>query len=109
MKACMVAYTFYEGDNRVRRYAETLVNQGWHVDAIALQYKNTPAFEIIKGVNVYRIQKRTLSEKREINYLVRLLMFFFSSMFFLCKNSFQGKYDVIHVHNSQNSSGVSYS
>lgn len=98
MKACMVAYTFYEGDNRVRRYAETLVNQGWHVDAIALQYKNTPAFEIIKGVNVHRVQKRTLNEKRKINYLLRLLMFFFSSMFFLCKNSFQGKYDVIHVH-----------
>jgi len=94
----MVAYTFYEGDNRVRRYAETLVNQGWHVDAIALQYKNTPAFEIIKGVHVYRVQKRTLNEKRKLSYLVRLLMFFFSSMFFLCKNSFKGKYDVIHVH-----------
>ena len=58
MNACMVAYTFYEADNRVRRYAETLVKKGWKVDAVALQRSNNPKFETIKGVNVYRIQKR---------------------------------------------------
>jgi hypothetical protein len=47
-------------------------------DAIALQHKNIPDFEIIKEVNVYRVQKRTLNEKRGLNYLVRLLIFLFS-------------------------------
>lgn len=36
-KACMLAYSFYESDNRVRRYAETLVKQGYQVDVITLR------------------------------------------------------------------------
>ena len=28
MNACMLAYTFYESDNRVMRYAETLARRG---------------------------------------------------------------------------------
>ena len=35
-KICMVAYTPYEADNRVRRYAETLVKRGDQVDVIAI-------------------------------------------------------------------------
>ena len=36
-KICMVAYTAYESDNRVRRYAETLAKRGDHVDVIAIR------------------------------------------------------------------------
>ncbi len=39
LRACMVSYSFYESDNRVRRYAELLADQGYRVDAIALQKK----------------------------------------------------------------------
>ena len=49
MKACMVAYTFYETDNRVRRYAEALVNRGDQVDAIVLARDGQPSFEVIQG------------------------------------------------------------
>ena len=37
MNVCMVAYTFYEADNRVRRYGESLARRGDKVDAIALR------------------------------------------------------------------------
>jgi len=36
MRACMLAYTFYESDNRVMRYAETLARQGCQVEIVAL-------------------------------------------------------------------------
>ena len=59
MTACMVAYTFYDTDNRVRRYAETLAKRGDQVDAFVLRDVGQPAFEVIEGVHIYRIQKRT--------------------------------------------------
>ena len=36
MKICMLAYTFYETDNRVRRYAEALSGRGDSVEVISL-------------------------------------------------------------------------
>ena len=42
-KICMLAYTGYETDNRVRRYAETLVKRGDQVDVISLKQSEFPA------------------------------------------------------------------
>ncbi|MBD3347437.1 MAG: glycosyltransferase WbuB, partial [Chitinivibrionales bacterium] len=97
-KACMVAYAFYEPDNRVRRYAETLVNEGWDVDAIVLRQDGSPARATVKGVNVFKIQKRNFSVKGKSSYLRNLLGFFFHSMAFLTKQCFTRRYDIIHVH-----------
>ena len=36
MRICMVAYSFYETDNRVRRYAEALARRGDKVDALSI-------------------------------------------------------------------------
>ncbi|KAA6457877.1 glycosyltransferase family 4 protein [Acidobacteria bacterium AB60] len=98
MKACMLAYTFYDADNRVRRYAEALVRRGDQVDAIALARPGQPAFEVIRGVRVFRIQKRTINESGPFSYLVKLLLFFIRSCFFLAVRSFREPYDLIHVH-----------
>jgi glycosyltransferase involved in cell wall biosynthesis len=99
MKACMVAYTFYEQDNRVRRYAEALARRGDSVDVVAIRKPGQARTEIIEGVRVFRIQQRTVSEKHKIVYLVKLVSFFFLSMFFLAKLQFSnGGYQLIHVH-----------
>jgi len=94
----MLAYTFYEIDNRVRRYAETLVKRGDYVGVIALRRKNYDRKETINGVNVYRIQKRALNEKGKFSYLYRIIKFFLKSGFFLVKKSFIEKIDLVHVH-----------
>jgi len=94
----MVAYTFYEADNRVRRYAEALAKRGDEVDAIALRSEGQPDFEIIRGVHVYRIQKRLRDEKSPFSYLRKLLLFFFRSMWFLTVHGGRQRYDIIHVH-----------
>jgi glycosyltransferase involved in cell wall biosynthesis len=94
----MLAYTFYETDNRVRRYAEALAKRGDQVDAIALAREGQPSFELIQGVRVYRIQKRVIDEKGPANYLIKLLLFFFRSAWLLTVSHLREPYRIIHVH-----------
>jgi glycosyltransferase involved in cell wall biosynthesis len=98
MNACMIAYTFYEEDNRVRRYAEALAKRGDRVDVIALQRCGLPAQEVIKGVSVYRIQERVRNEKGKCSYLSRLLKFLVKSAVFISKRHLASPYDLVHVH-----------
>src|SRR5208282_2803818 len=98
MRACMLAYTFYECDNRVRRYAEALVKRGDEVDAIVLRREGQLSFEVIRGVNVYRILKRVRDEGSPFSYLRKLLLFFLRSAWVLTFRHLRAHYDVIHVH-----------
>jgi len=98
MKVCMVAYTFYEQDNRVRRYAETLVKRGDRVDVVALRSGEQSSKEVIDGVCLYRIQRRVISEKGKFTYLAKLLFFFLRSFVFLTWKQLQERYDLVHVH-----------
>jgi glycosyltransferase involved in cell wall biosynthesis len=94
----MVAYAFYETDNRVRRYAEALVRRGDNVEAIVLGREGQPVEEVIKGVRVRRIQRRVRDERRPISYLMKMLMFFLRSAWALTVGHLTKRYDVIHVH-----------
>jgi glycosyltransferase involved in cell wall biosynthesis len=99
-KICMVAYTHYETDNRVRRYAEELARRGDHVDAVALSLADDlPAKEEISGVTLHRIQTRKYDERRKWTYAWRLLRFLVVSSIFLARRHREIRYDLIHVHN----------
>jgi len=98
MKVCMLAYTFYETDNRVMRYAEALVKRGDNVDVVALKRKGQSFHETIDGVNLYRIQEREVNEKSQLSYMVRVLRFLIKSGWFVTKKHLKSYYDVIHVH-----------
>jgi len=99
MRVCMVAYTFYEEDNRVRRYAEALAKRGDQVDAVALRKGGQPKEEILNGVHIYRIQSRVVNEKSKFTYLGRILSFLIRSMLFLTRKQLSGqRYDLVHVH-----------
>lgn len=95
----MLAYTFYETDNRVRRYAETCAKRGDHVDAIVLRRDGQPVYDTLNGVNIYRIQKRQVNETGKLSYLIKLTRFLIKSSIFLTKKQFKSRYDLIHVHN----------
>ena len=97
-RVCMLAYTFYEHDNRVRRYAETLVKEGYTVDAIALRGKGEEAYNELNGVRIYKIQERVINERGKFDYLFRLLKFFLKSFFFLTWEQIKHPYRMIHVH-----------
>lgn len=95
----MLAYTFYEFDNRVRRYAETLAADGNHVDVIALRINRQQAkVECINHVKVYRIQRRVNNEKFKLSYLIKMLIFFCRSFIFLTRKYLIERYNIIHVH-----------
>jgi glycosyltransferase involved in cell wall biosynthesis len=94
----MVAYSFYENDNRVMRYAEALAARGDQVDVLSLISNNNAPIETINGVTVYRIQRRTIDERRKISYLSRMLGFLARSSWFMAKSHHKQPYDLIHVH-----------
>src|SRR5262245_38971546 len=98
MNVSMVAYTFYESDNRVRRYAESLAQRGDRVDAIVIGRPGQASYEVIHGVHVHRIQNRVIGERGPLSYLVKLLLFFIRSGVFVASRHLADPYHVIHVH-----------
>ncbi len=98
MRICVVAYTFYEYDNRVRRYADTLAKRGDEVEVIALRYRDRPSVQVINGVRIFQIQRREINERRRLTYLFRLALFFVRAMALLTKRHLQNRYDLFHIH-----------
>jgi glycosyltransferase involved in cell wall biosynthesis len=99
LRACMVSYSIYDSDNRVRRYAETLVKHGYRVDAVALRRdEQRVSNNVINGVSVFRVQSRVKNEKSRFHYLAKLILFFLRSLFFLTREQMKEPYDLIHVH-----------
>lgn len=98
IRACMVAYTFYESDGRVMRYGKALAQAGAAVDAVVLRRPGQAAQESMDGVNVLRIQEREKNEKGKLAYLWRIVLFLVRSFFVLSRLHWRKQYDVIHVH-----------
>jgi glycosyltransferase involved in cell wall biosynthesis len=98
LRVGMLTYSFYESDGRVRRYAETLARRGDRVDVISLRNEKQSSFDRLKGVNVYRIQKRVRDEKGKCDYFFRVMKFFFRSAAMVTSNHLKQPYDFIHVH-----------
>ena len=98
IRVCMLTYSFYENDGRVKRYAETLARRGDHVDIVALKKPGQADFEVINSVKVYRIQTRTPDEKGKLSYFVKLFRFLLHSAWFLTKRHLAARYQLIHVH-----------
>jgi glycosyltransferase involved in cell wall biosynthesis len=99
-KICMLTYSIYETDNRVRRYAEALARRGDQVDVIALSANGAPLGpEVIRGVTVYRLQRRERNERNKWTYALRLVRFLMTASGFLTRRHHQVRYDLVHVHN----------
>jgi len=98
MRICMLVYAFYESDTRVLQYAKVLAERGDSVDVFAIRREGTPSFEVMDGVEVYRIQRRKVNERGRFGYLVRILLFLLRAAFLLTKKQLSKPYDVVHVH-----------
>ncbi len=94
----MLTYSFYESDNRVRRYAETLARRGDQVDVIALRRAGQGPYNELNGVRVYRVQERTRNEKGKKDYFFRIIKFFIRSAALLTRMHRERPYDFVHVH-----------
>ena len=94
----MVAYTFYERDNRVMRYAETLAKRGDQVDVMSLHLRGLQDAGIRNGVRVLHVQERTVNERNQITYLIRVSLFFLRAMIRVSINHLRKPYQLVHVH-----------
>lgn len=99
MNACMIAYTFYDVDFRVRRYADALVSAGYNVDVFSLRRKGERRRDNLNGVNIYRLQERDFNEKGLKSFLIRMIFFFGRVFFLVLAIQFRYRYRVVHIHN----------
>ncbi|GAJ12233.1 unnamed protein product, partial [marine sediment metagenome] len=76
MKICMIVYSYYISDSRVRREAEALVERGDEVEVFCLKHHDQEMNKIrLNGVTVHRIQTRKINEKGPLKYLFKLIRF----------------------------------
>ena len=99
LRVCHIAYSFYEFDNRVLRYVDTLATRGDHVDVITLRRPEAARREDVGNTHIYRIQRRTATERRALTYLLKILWFSLKSTVLVTALQMRRRYDLVHVHN----------
>jgi len=99
LRVCHLAYTFYETDNRVMRYARMLAERGHEVDVVALRRATQTRRGEDHGVRVLRVQHRTRTEGAPGTYLLKIVWFLLKSTCVLALRHLRKPYDVVHVHN----------
>jgi glycosyltransferase involved in cell wall biosynthesis len=100
---CMVAYTIYPSDARVRREAKTVASLPEHkVTVLALKELTTPREYELDGVVVKELDIGKYRGKSGAKYILSYLRFTFLA-FLECAKLLTGKsLDVVHVHNMPN-------
>ena len=98
-KVCMVVHEYYPKDFRVRREAETLIQNGYAVDVICLKKIGERFRDNWNKVNIYRLPVKRHRGSPLWVYLLEygsftILAFLILSWLFIKK-----RYDVVHVHN----------
>ncbi|MBN1219965.1 MAG: glycosyltransferase family 4 protein [Anaerolineae bacterium] len=98
---CMVVHAHYPmAETRVQREAEALLAHGFQVDVICLLWPGEAAFEVVRGINVYRLPIHTVSKEQSlISQLLEYLHFFVLAAFKLTRLHLKKRYNVIQVHN----------
>jgi glycosyltransferase involved in cell wall biosynthesis len=99
LRVCHLAYTFYETDNRVIRYAREMKSQGHDVDVIVLRRRGQPLISYSDGVRVMRIQRRSVTETAAVVYFAKLVWFLIKATALLTGLHLRRRYDIVHVHN----------
>jgi glycosyltransferase involved in cell wall biosynthesis len=99
-QVCMIAYTNYLADVRVRREAETLArNLGYEITVLALKDGNSASTYIKDGVEVVELNISKYRGKNKLKYVMSYLQFLFLSFVKCNKLFFLKKFDIFHIHN----------
>jgi len=94
----MPVYSFYDGDNRVMRYASTLRKRGDEVEIFALGRDPRIKTEVLDEIKVYRLQTREHKEKTSLRYMTRETLFLLKSFCHISKIQKRHAFDLIHAH-----------
>lgn len=98
IKICMVVFSSYPMDVRVRREAEALTKEGMKVDVICRTSRGELPKEDVRGVTTYRVK---LNRRRsgKIGYIWEYIYFFMRAFLKVTMLNFSRRYDIVHVHN----------
>jgi glycosyltransferase involved in cell wall biosynthesis len=101
MKVCMVAFSVYALDNRIKRYVSAL-SEDSPVDIYCIG-SDLPSEHQAKereNVRVFDMAPVKMKSDSLVKYLLHFTMFFFRTFFALTRRTFtEGRYDLVHVHN----------
>jgi len=97
-KICMLAFTHYLTDARVRREAEALAARGDQVDLICCRSKTLATKRVHNGVRLYPLRGLKYRGGSTIAYLFSYFIFFVKSSFLMSYLHLKNRYDVIQVH-----------
>ncbi len=95
MNICMLVYSHYSRDARVRRYAESLARKGYNIDIISLKENYKPQERNIRLI-MYPFPRYRLGK---LWYFIEYFLFFIFSFLILNSLFVIRKYKLIHVHN----------
>jgi len=98
VRVCMVAYTHYPTDSRVRREAEALVKRGDTVDVLCLGEKGELNPEYKNGVRMIKIILPRYRGSNSRMYMASYLFFFFAVLLKLTRLQLKYSYQLIQVH-----------
>jgi glycosyltransferase involved in cell wall biosynthesis len=100
---CMIAYTNYPSDARVRREAETLVSTGeYEVSFLALRGDYTAKSYELENVKVIELNVHKYRGQNKFYHFKSYMKFLFLAFFRCNKLFFSRQLDIIHVHNMPN-------
>ncbi|MCK4597891.1 glycosyltransferase, partial [bacterium] len=97
-KICMLAYTYYLSDPRVRREAEALADRGYGVDVLCLHGEGEKPRQQVNGVRVIRLPQSRYRGHRSWAYVVGYARFFILSFLWLTWFHLRKGYQLIQVH-----------
>jgi glycosyltransferase involved in cell wall biosynthesis len=95
----MVAYTNYRFDARVRREAETLAAQGFHVVCLTNRNGEKPEQYELDGVEVRELDVPKYRGKNRAAYIASYVSFLLASSVACTRLLAKGELDVVHIHN----------
>jgi glycosyltransferase involved in cell wall biosynthesis len=96
-RICMVAYTEYTRDTRVRREAEALVDRGDVVDVICLREEGEE-IQRFNGVSLFQVRTGRYRGSSGMKYLAKYFQFFVAASLRLALLHLKRPYEIIQVH-----------
>jgi glycosyltransferase involved in cell wall biosynthesis len=96
---CMIAYTSYATDARVRREAETLAAHGFDVVCLTNRNGTQRGQFVLDGVKVRELGVPKYRGKSTLAYLASYLRFLAASSVACVRLVARGQLDIVHVHN----------
>lgn len=101
-KICMIAYSNFRTDPRIRRESEALAKEGNEVSFLVLAENNKPKTYRMNGVNIVELNMRKHRGKKSSSYFLPYLMFLGHAFWNCSKLFLRNGIDVVHVHNMPN-------